>query len=279
MAVSLAGLALLAAPASAQTVPAPPAPTEWRKPAFAEPPALPSLTPLPPAPMPASPPRLDEVFRPQTSPTGSSGWKPSGVRQAVQNVYQPQGQPYPPIPGGPIQQVVQRPAQGAEGTENVPLLDPPSAERLFLRLDSERNLRERMRQEALSRPEPSRIIFPEEPVVSRERYLGRRFPLMVERVEPGYVMYRRLLFEQKNAERYGWSYGYLHPLVSAAVFYKDLVMLPYHIGTRPFQQWETDAGYALPGDPQPLLLYPEELSLTGLAAEAAAVTGMFFIFP
>jgi hypothetical protein len=229
--------------------------------------------------VPALPPsRLDEVFRPRTDPKAPPAWKGNGIRQAVQRGYPQGGQQYPQYPGGPIQQVTQRPSAG-EGTENIPLLDPPSRERLFLRLDSERNLRERMRQEALSRPEPSRIIFPEEPVVSRDRYLGRRFPHMVEHVEPGYVMYRRLLFEQKNAERYGWSLGYLHPLVSAAIFYKDVVMLPYHIGTRPFQQYESDAGYALPGDPQPLLLYPEELSLTGLAAQAGAVTGMFFIFP
>jgi len=275
MAVSLLGLSLLAAPAAAQTVPPPPGVTEWRKPA--EPPPLPALTPLPPSPVPAPPSRLDEVFRQRPAAPSPQPWRGNAVAQPVQHAYPVPGQ-QPPYPGNPIQQVVQRPTPAIEGTESVPSLDPPSPEKLF-RLDSERNLRERMRQEALSRPEPSRIVFPEEPVVSKDRYLGRRWPRMVEQVEPGYVVYKRLLFEQKNAERYGWNYGFLHPLISTAVFYKDVVLLPYHIGTRPWQQWETDAGYALAGDPQPLLLYPEEVSLTGLAAEASVVTSMFFIFP
>jgi hypothetical protein len=279
MAVSLAGLALCVAPAPAQTVPAPPAPTEWRKPA--EPPPLPNLMPLPPAPVPAqAPSRLDDVFRSRETPKASSPWRGSPGTQPVQHaVPQPGYPPQYPYGGGPIQQVVQRPGPAAEGTENIPTLDPPSFEKLFLRLDSERNLRERMRQEALSRPEPSRIVFPEEPPVSKERYLGRRFPRMIERVEPGYVVYQRLLFEQKNAERYGWSYGPLHPLIATAIFYKDAALLPYHLATRPFQQWESDAGYALPGDPQPLLLYPEEFSWTGLAAEVGAGVPLFFIFP
>jgi hypothetical protein len=278
MAVSLLGLGLLLGPAQAQTVPPPPVVTEWRKPALAEPPPLPPLTSLPPAPVPAVPPsRLDEIFQPRKSPQAapSTGWKGYPGTQPVQHAYPVPGKQYP---GNPIQQVTQRPMPSSTGEESVPALDPPSPDKLF-RLDSERNLRERMRQEALSRAEPSRIVFPEEPPVSKERYFGRRYPRMIEQVEPGYVVYKRLLFEQKNAERYGWSYGPLHPLIATAIFYKDMALLPYHIATRPFQQWETNAGYALPGDPQPLLLYPEELSLTGLAAEASVGTSLFFFFP
>jgi hypothetical protein len=278
MVVSLFGLGLLLGPAQAQTVPPPPIVTEWRKPALSEPATLPPLTTLPSAPVPAAPPsRLDDIFQTpkalQAKP--SSGWKGYPGTLPVQHAYPVPGKQYP---GSPIQQVRQQQMPSGDGGETHPALDPPSPDKLF-RLDSERNLRERMRQEALSRAEPSRIVFPEEPPVSKERYFGRRFPRMIEQVEPGYVVYKRLLFEQKNAERYGWSYGPLSPVISAAVFYKDVALLPYHLATRPFQQWETNAGYPLPGDPQPLLLYPEEFSLTGLAAEAAVGTSLFFIFP
>jgi hypothetical protein len=57
------------------------------------------------------------------------------------------------------------------------------------------------------------------------------------------------------------------------------VLLPYHLGTRPLQQYECSAGKCMPGDPTPFLVYPEEISLTGLAAEVGAVTAAFFVFP
>jgi hypothetical protein len=63
------------------------------------------------------------------------------------------------------------------------------------------------------------------------------------------------------------------------VFYYDLVTLPYHAWTRPFQQADCSAGKNLPGDPTPLYLYPEEFSVSGLAGQAAVVTGVLFLFP
>ncbi len=101
----------------------------------------------------------------------------------------------------------------------------------------------------------------------------------VERVEPTYVCYERLYFEEKNAERYGWELGPLQPFVSAAKFYGDLVSFPYNFGTRPCQRFETSAGYCLPGDPVPYLIYPIELSVTGGLLQAGTVVGLYAIFP
>jgi hypothetical protein len=157
-------------------------------------------------------------------------------------------------------------------------LEPPGPERLF-RLESERSLQERMRNEARQRPIMERITFPEEPVLSREAYSPRVFPPAHEVVEPQYVCYDRLYFEEKNSERYGWDLGFIQPFVSAGAFYWDLVMLPYHVGTEPCRKYECSAGYCLPGDPVPYQLDPFELSLTGAAAEAGTVTALFFIFP
>jgi hypothetical protein len=188
------------------------------------------------------------------------------------------GQPalYPTIlqKKGPERLPAPRPA------EEVPdyniRLDVPGFQRL-IQLESEAQLYERMRQEARARGE--RLVFPEEPVLSREPFVGRHWTPLTREVEPYYVMYSRLLFQQKNFERYGWDLGAISPLLSAGKFFVDVAMLPYHLGTRPFQQYETNAGYCLPGDPVPLLFYPEEISATGLAAEAAVITLGFFIFP
>jgi len=171
---------------------------------------------------------------------------------------------------------------GDEGQEYQVQLEPPGPLRLF-RLESEKALQERMRQEVRERTPPGaapdRIGFPEEPVITRQPYRGRAFPPGTVTVEPNYLCYERLYFEQINSERYGWDLGPVHPLVSAGVFYWDLVTLPYHLGTDPCRRYECSAGYCLPGSPVPLLLYPPELSLTGLAVEAGTLTALFPIFP
>lgn len=157
-------------------------------------------------------------------------------------------------------------------------LDPPSAEKLF-KLESERAWRERVRQEAKGRTPPDRITFPEEVQLTAENYQPRSWPTMAVVVEPYFVGYEKLLFEQRSAERYGWDLGPIHPVVSAGIFFKDLAFLPYHIMSDPFRCYEYNSGYCLPGDPVPLLLYPPELSLSGTVAETAAVLAVLAIFP
>jgi len=168
-----------------------------------------------------------------------------------------------------------------EGQEYQVQLEPPGPLRLF-RLESEKALQERMRQEVRERTPPGatpeRIVFPDEPVITRQPYAGRSFPPGNLTVEPNYLCYGRLYFEQKNFERYGWDLGPITPFLSATGFYWDLVTLPYHLWTAPCRQYECNAGYCLPGDPVPLLLYPPELSLTGLIGEAGTITALAAIF-
>ena len=47
----------------------------------------------------------------------------------------------------------------------------------------------------------------------------------------------------------------------------------------PCQRFECSAGYCLPGDPVPYLLYPLPLSITGTAAETGIVLGLAFAIP
>jgi hypothetical protein len=170
---------------------------------------------------------------------------------------------------------------GEEGKSEYQIqLEPPGLERIS-RLDSEEKLHERIKQETKERDPNDRVTFPEEPILSRDTYLGREalWPRTNRIVEPYFTNYQRLYFQQINAERYGWDLGILHPVLSALTFYKDVVLLPYHLGTDPCRCYESNAGYCLPGDPVPLLLYPPQLSATGALAEVGTILALVAVFP
>jgi hypothetical protein len=173
-------------------------------------------------------------------------------------------QPQPPVP-----------PRDERELQSIQLI-PPGPERIF-RLESESALQERMRQEAKDRGDL--IVFPDEPVLSTEPYRGRHWPLRVCTAEPNHLCYGRLLFEEKNSERYGWDLGILGPVFSTGYFFKDVILLPYHLAEDPCRCYESSAGYCLPGDPVPYLLYPPNLSLTGAVTEAGAIVAVLAIFP
>jgi hypothetical protein len=124
-----------------------------------------------------------------------------------------------------------------------------------------------------------RLEFPPSPPLTKGKYAGRTWPQSTTYTEPHYVCYQRLYFEQKNFERYGWDLGPITPVLSALDFWVDMGLLPYHLGTDPFRNYECSAGYCMPGDPVPLLLYPPELSATGALTEAAVIVALVAIFP
>lgn len=157
-------------------------------------------------------------------------------------------------------------------------LDPPGSDRLF-RLESESQLQERMRQEARNRYPMERIVFPDEPILAKDSYAGRSWPHQGKLVEPNFVCYGRLIFEQKNMERYGWDLGPLSLVASPLTFFKDVVCAPYRGLSDPCRHHECNTGYCLPGDPVPLLIYPPGLSATGTFAEAASIVAVLAIFP
>jgi hypothetical protein len=158
-------------------------------------------------------------------------------------------------------------------------LEPPGLERLAQSLQTDAALQERIRQEMRTRQPMERVVFPESPVLSTDTYQGRSFEPRNLVVEPNYVIYDRLYFQQNNFERYGWDLGILGPPISAAAFLWDFVTFPYHVGTDPCRCYDSNAGYCLPGDPVPLMLYPPELSLTGAAFEVGAILTLVAIFP
>jgi hypothetical protein len=153
----------------------------------------------------------------------------------------------------------------------------PGPERLF-RLESEDAFIQRLKQEARER-KPEELVFPEKLVLSKDPYYGRDWPRMSMVVEPHYVCHGRLNFEELNAERYGWDMGVFQPLASVAYFYKDVALYPLHAMSQPFRCYECNKGKCLPGDPVPYLLYPPEITATGVAAEAGAIGALIAIFP
>jgi hypothetical protein len=101
----------------------------------------------------------------------------------------------------------------------------------------------------------------------------------MEVIEPNYVCYRRLFFEDKNSERYGWELGYLQPPISAGLFFKDVLFFPYHFFSDPWRRYEASAGYCLPGSPVPYLLYPPDLSVMGGLAEIGVIVALAAVIP
>jgi hypothetical protein len=178
----------------------------------------------------------------------------------------------------PVQNAVRSPRdQLRDPFEYQIQLDVPASARLFNTVQSEDSLDQRLYQE--SRQQGDRVVFPQEKPVTTEPYKEREFPALTSYIEPNYVCYRRLYFEDRNSERYGWDLGFVQPFVSVAHFYKDMVMFPYHAFSRPCDCVESSAGLCQPGDPVPYLLYPPGLSITGAVGEAGAVAGLLAIFP
>jgi hypothetical protein len=201
-----------------------------------------------------------------------------------------------PLPGGPGVGPPKGPGAGVAGPDTAlpgigaragqdPYeayirLEPPGRERLFGSLETERELEERMRQERRDTGGSADTIqFPEKPKLTDVAYQPRQFAPLVELAEPDYVVHRRLYFEEKNSERYGWDLGPAQPLVSTLAFFKDTLLFPQNFASYPCRRFESSAGYCRPGDPVPYIIYPPELTWTGLLAEGGAAGLLFWAIP
>jgi hypothetical protein len=154
---------------------------------------------------------------------------------------------------------------------NVATAQFPSPEQMF-QLQSEKDLQGRIRKD----PKHANLEFPALPAMPPTA----RPPLAMcgILVEPNYVDYRRLLFEDKNSERYGWNLGPVQPFVSAGNFFAGMAFLPYKLFSWPCMRYDSNAGLCLPGDPVPYYIYPPGLSLTGTAFETGAIIALHYIF-
>ena len=166
------------------------------------------------------------------------------------------------------------PLKGEPGEDVV----APTREELF-RLESESALESRVNatkkaEEKIKFPERDKKLDP-----LKGTYTARTYPNAMIYVEPNFVCYQRLLFEDKNTERYGWTLGPLQTLYSAGQFFSNVSNLPYKFCSFPRLWYDSSAGQCLPGDPVPYLLYPPGLSLTGALGQAGVTVALYAIFP
>jgi hypothetical protein len=158
----------------------------------------------------------------------------------------------------------------------------PDPQRVF-RLESESKLLERMARDGKVGLNPLNlkydITLPDYPATRKAQASTRQWEPLRETVEPPFVCYRRLYFQQLNFERYGYDLGVLSPFLSTGAFCFDVLALPYHLGMDPFCRFECNTGYCLPGDHVPLLLYPPQWSASGVLGEAAAIGLLVVAFP
>ncbi len=106
------------------------------------------------------------------------------------------------------------------------------------------------------------------------------YPPVMAKVEPSYVIHRRLYFEEPNAERAGWDMGAIQPILSAYRFTRDCVFLPQNFASGFWKnRWDTSAGKCQPGAPTPYYLYPRGYTVSGMLWQVPLTVGLVYIFP
>ena len=191
--------------------------------------------------------------------------------------------PPPTVPGGdpPKPPILGVPLRSSQDLFSAYVrLEPPGREKVFGARETEKELEQRFSQLEKDAGRES-IQFPEKPTLTTgETTVTRQLAPTVIYQEPSFVVYGRLYFEEKNAERYGWNMGsVLQPMVSTAWVFNDTFWFPKHLFSYNHRRFDTNAGLCWPGDPVPFLLYPPEFTLSGSLLETALVIGMFAAIP
>jgi hypothetical protein len=290
----LASLALTAGAADPPAAdPWTPAATNWNKlpavpvPPVPAPPATlpPTANPLPqgrpPEPSPVSPSRVVVFQKPAGTETPAPGGQP---RPKSDGTGLPDPQP-PKLgqPGGAL------PGAGQPGVPPVPVdFGVPFTRENVFRFESDALLQERIIQELIKEQPPTKerpgyfnppIQLPLVPPGTPYQPTTAGYQPMRAQLEPGYVVHRRLYFEEKNSERFGWELGIAQPVVSTLAFYKDTLLWPSKLASNLFERYDTSAGKCPPGSPVPYYLYPPEIDLFGGSVGAGVIVGTVFLFP
>ena len=89
-----------------------------------------------------------------------------------------------------------------------------------------------------------------------------------------------LYFESVNLERYGHTRGpLLEPVVQSAHFFGNILILPYKMGVHGPRECQYALGYYRPGNEAPWIKQPLPISARGALAQAATMTGLFWLIP
>jgi len=249
----------------------------WNKPIAS------STAPTTVTPIAQTPTRPVEV--PAAAPIGTRVMMPG--QPANPNIVRVQGTP--PVPKAPDMAPAFRPVEQLNVFKltndkdfNSGMLAELNNERLK-KWEKEKLDKESMGQKAPEMPKPLTTVdlpvsvgMPKQTSVMQSR--NEPTPLWLK-VEPSYVVHRKLMFEDKNTERYGWELGIAQPAISAAYFAKDVFLWPSHLASSLFERYDTNAGKCPPGSPVPYLLYPPEITAAGGAVGAAVIVGTTILIP
>jgi hypothetical protein len=154
----------------------------------------------------------------------------------------------------------------------------PNRDNVF-RLTSDKDLDGRIQQELGNRRDPFPVPAPlsTEPLTYRPK--TEAYPPMQTRLEPNYVIHRRLYFEEPNGERAAWDLGPAQAFVSSLYFIKDVALLPHNYASGVHKnRYDTSAGKCMPGGPTPYYLYPPGFTVSGLLFQVPLVTGLALIY-
>jgi hypothetical protein len=93
------------------------------------------------------------------------------------------------------------------------------------------------------------------------------------------LCHKPLYFEERMLERYGHTAGHFQPLISGALFFGTLPILPYRMGMH--SPWECmyALGYYQPNSCAPWIVPPIPLNARGALLEAGAWVGGVYAIP
>jgi hypothetical protein len=254
--------------------------------------AEPGFLPPPPPPVSRYLPPDAPGANPLASPDRVAVATPAAFLPQPEKPDEPKGEPKPAGEPRPPE-----PSTSTSGKQPIPKVDPkyirlPSRENIFMVYNDpelEKAIMERLRQDLREQkkytPDQEQyLVFPPLPLINppgvayRPKTLSYAPSQVV--LEPGYVIHRRLHFEEKNGERAAWDLGPLSVLVGAGYFYRDVLLWPQSLASGCVTGfWSTSAGKCLPGSPSPYYFYPLGITASGSFAELAVLAGVSAVLP
>ena len=122
--------------------------------------------------------------------------------------------------------------------------------------------------------------LPKECLIEQVAYTPRQWTASTMTWKASNLCHHPLYFEDVNLERYGHTRGpVLEPFVQSAHFFANIAVLPYKMGVHCPSECEYALGYYRPGNCAPWIKPPVPISARGAIAQAATMTGMFWLIP
>ena len=122
--------------------------------------------------------------------------------------------------------------------------------------------------------------LPRECRIEQVAYLPREWAPAKVTWKASNLSHHPLYFESVNLERYGHTRGPLiEPVVQTAHFFGNIAILPYKMGVHGPRESQYALGYYRPGNEAPWIKQPLPISARGALAQAATMTGLFWLIP